>query len=190
MSQDRRNILKTYGTAAGAALVSQLTACQRPPAPVQSTGNRPAHLVRFGDTDLYVSKLCQGTAFRTYLSREGGDKQAHELIRHSIDVSINFFDSAEGYGSGGSEIALGRGVSGRRDQVVIAVKASPATASGEPITFTKEILMSKAEGSLKRLGTDYIDLYLLHEPDQRTPSKDDDVGSGALLSRRSRLGRK
>ena len=111
MSQDRRNFLKTYGTAAGAALVSQLTACQRPPAPVQSTGNRPAHLVRFGDTDLYVSKLCQGTAFRTYLSREGGDKQAHELIRHSIDVSINFFDSAEGYGSGGSEIALGRGVS-------------------------------------------------------------------------------
>ena len=50
--------------------------------------------------------------------------------------------------------------------------------------------MSKAEGSLKRLGTDYIDLYLLHEPDQGTPSKDDDVGSGALLSRRSRLGRK
>ena len=174
MTQDRREFLKTFGMAAGAALASQLAGCQQTRLSSESASNRPSHLVRFGNTDLWVSRLCQGTAFRTHLSREGGDGRAHELIRHCIDIGINFFDSAEGYGSGGSEIALGRGIAGRRDQVIIATKASASNASGEPIAFTKEILMSKAEGSLKRLGTDYIDLYLLHNPDERTPSKDDD----------------
>ena len=173
MAENRRNFLKTLGTTAGAALVSHLPACQKAPEPAPSGGHRPAHLVRFGHTDLYVSKLCQGTAFRGYLSREGGDKEAHRLIRHCLDIGINFFDSAEAYGAGGSETALGNGVAGRRDEAIIATKASPSQA-GEPITFTKEILMGKAEASLKRLKTDYIDLYLLHDPDPLTPSKDDD----------------
>lgn len=175
VSQNRRDFLKSLGTAAGGVFVGNLTACQPEPAPAESTGSRSSHLVQFGHTDLYVSKLCQGTAFRTHLSREGGDKQAHDLIRHCIDIGINFFDSAEGYGSGGSETALGRGIAGRRDQVIIATKGGPHLTSGERLTFTQEILMSKAEASLRRLGTDYIDLYLLHDPDEITPSKDDDV---------------
>ena len=166
---DRRTFLKACGAAAGSVVLAPLAGCQQAPPPPQPA-SRPSHLVQFGHTDLYVSRLCQGTAFRRHLSREGGDVEAHKLIRHCIDIGINFFDSAEGYGMGGSETALGHGVAGRRSEVVIATKASPAPAGGEPLGFTKEILTQKAEASLKRLNTDYIDLYLLHGPDSLTPS--------------------
>lgn len=161
---DRRTFLKTCGAAAGSVVLAPLSGCQQTPPPSQ-TGSRPSHLVQFGHTDLYVSKLCQGTAFRRHLSREGGNAEAHKLIRHCIDIGINFFDSAEAYGHGGSETALGHGVAGRRSEVVISTKA----AAG-PVIFTKEVLTKKAEGSLQRLGTDYIDIYLLHGADKITPS--------------------
>ena len=61
--QNRRNFLKSFGTATGAALLGNLTACQKPPAPAESTTSRASHLVKFGHTDLYVSKLCQGNRF-------------------------------------------------------------------------------------------------------------------------------
>ncbi len=176
---NRRTFLKVFGTATGTAMLSGLTGCEQA-APPTPPATRPSHLVKFGNSELYVSKLCQGTAFRKHLSRVGGDAEAHKLIRYCIDIGINFFDSAEGYGSGGSETALGKGVAGKRDQVIIATKASPSISPdlqnvpGKPIVFTKEILFQKAEDSLKRLGTDYIDLYLLHAPDKATPSDDDD----------------
>ena len=168
---DRRTFLKAFGAATGTAMLANLTGCEQAPPPSQPP-SRPSHLVKFGHTDLYVSKLCQGTAFRSHLTREGGDVEAHKLLRHCMDIGINFFDSAEGYGLGGSETALGRGVAGRRSEVVIATKASGSKADREPLVFTREVLTKKAEGSLKRLGTDYIDLYLLHGPDKLTPSSE------------------
>ena len=179
---NRRTFLKVVGTATGTAMLGGLTGCEQaaPPAP---PATRASHLVKFGHSDLYVSRLCQGTAFRGHLSREGGDAEAHKLIRYCIDIGINFFDSAEAYGSGGSEIALGKGVAGKRDQVIITTKALPAigpdmqNVPGKPIVFTKEILFQKAEDSLKRLGTDYIDLYLLHDVDTLTPSIEDPEGT-------------
>ncbi|MBI4552716.1 MAG: aldo/keto reductase, partial [Candidatus Latescibacteria bacterium] len=72
-------------------------------------------LVRFGKTDLYVSRLCQGTAFRT-LPRTGDDPAAQRVLRHCIEQRVNFFDSSNAYGWGGSEIALGKAIAGRRDQ--------------------------------------------------------------------------
>ena len=114
---NRRTFLKVFGTATGTAMLGGLTGCEQaaPPAPPTT---RASHLVKFGHSDLYVSKLCQGTAFRGHLSREGGDAEAHKLIRYCIEIGINFFDSAEAYGSGGSETALGKGVAGKRDQVI------------------------------------------------------------------------
>ena len=167
---DRRTFLKACGTAAGSMVLAPLSGCRQapPPEPV----SRPSHLVQFGHTDLWVSRHCQGTAFRRHLSREGGDVEAHKLIRHCIDLGINFFDSAEGYGMGGSETALGHGVAGRRSEVVIATKGSPHPAGEKPLVFTREILTQKCEASLKRLNTDYIDIYLLHGPDGMTPSSE------------------
>ena len=170
-STDRRTFLKACGAAAGSMVLAPLSGCQQAPTPPESAG-RPSHLVQFGHTDLWVSRHCQGTAFRRHLSREGGDVEAHKLIRHCIDLGINFFDSAEGYGMGGSETALGHGVAGRRGEVVISTKGSPHPAGEEPLAFTREILTQKCEASLKRLNTDYIDIYLLHGPDAITPSSE------------------
>jgi len=137
--------------------------------PPDEAADRPSHLVRFGHTDLWVSRLCQGTAFRTHLSRRGDSKEAHALLRHCIDVGINFFDTAEAYGSGQSEIALGHGIAGRRQEVVISTKVYPRV-EGERIALTEAILRTRVDASLKRLGTDYIDLYFVHGPDLKTPS--------------------
>ena len=168
---DRRTFLKACGAAAGSMVLVPLSGCRQAPPPPEPP-SRPSHLVQFGHTDLWVSRHCQGTAFRRHLSREGGDAEAHKLIRHCIDIGINFFDSAEGYGMGGSETALGHGVAGRRGEVVIATKGSPHPAGEKPLVFTREILTQKCEASLKRLNTDYIDIYLLHGPDGMTPSSE------------------
>ena len=168
-STDRRTFLKACGAAAGSMVLAPLSGCQQAP-PTPEPASRPSHLVQFGHTDLYVSRHCQGTAFRRHLSREGGDAEAHKLIRHCIDIGINFFDSSEAYGHGGSETALGHGIAGRRSEVVIATKAAASGADGKPLVFTQEILTQKCEASLNRLQTDYIDIYLLHGADKLTPS--------------------
>ena len=138
--------------------------------------------VRFGQTDLYVTRYCQGTAFRQ-LPRDD-NPEVRKVLGKCLDVGINFFDSAEAYGWGGSEIVLGRVVKGRRDEVVICTKAIPVTPpvndpdknkfndTGEKMIFTREVLTGKCEESLKRLGTDYIDLFLLHDDDRHTPPEE------------------
>ena len=165
---DRRTFLKTLGMGAGTAFLGSRTACEQATSPSEAV-ELPSHLVKLGNTDLFVSRMCQGTAFRTHLSRKENDAEAVNLLRHCVDIGINFFNSAEAYGSGGAEITLGKAISGRRDEVIVATKAYP-WSEGKRTSITKQNLMVKAEGSLERLGTDYIDLYLLHGPDIETPS--------------------
>ena len=180
--RDRRDFLKTCGTAAGGVLLGNLAGCESAP-PTPPPAERPSHLVRFGHTDLYVSRLCQGTAFRK-VSRKADDPEGQRILRHCIDIGINFFDSSEAYGWGGSETALGKAIAGRRDQVVVCTKAPPTDGpESGGLVFTREVLFRKAEGSLKRLGTDYIDLYLLHSPDVRTPREDADSPAADVPTR-------
>ena len=167
-SRDRRTFLKTLGMGTGTAFLGSLAACEQATSPPE-TVEPPSHLVKLGNTDLYVSKMCQGTAFRTHLSRKEDDVEAVNLLRHCMDIGINFFNSAEAYGSGGAETTLGKAIAGRRDEVIVATKAYH-WSEGARTSFTRQNLMAKAEGSLERLGTDYIDLYLLHGPDLKTPS--------------------
>ena len=133
--------------------------------------------VRFGRTDLMVSRLCQGTAFRT-MARSVANEKGVEVLRYCLDAGINFFDSAIAYGWGGAEMALGRAVAGRRDRAVICTKvptshAPPSDSEpGEPAAFTPAYLESQLHGSLRRLGTDYLDLFLLHQPDGVTGAAD------------------
>lgn len=140
----------------------------------KSNEGRPSHLVRFGQTDLYVSRLCQGTAFRNMPRTV--DTMGLLVLQHCIDVGVNFFDSSNAYGWGGAEENLGKAIAGRRDQVVICTKVATSYAPekesspGKPARFTRDFLFQQAEGSLKRLQTDYIDLYLLHQPDKVTPA--------------------
>lgn len=169
----RRRFLGSCGSAVGVTL----TVAALPTASVSATSGSPP-LVRFGSTDLYVTRYCQGTAFRQVPRTD--NPQARAILHRCLDVGINFFDSAEAYGWGGSETVLGKVIQGRRDKVVICTKASPSNAPqrdpdtnkfklGEQTTFTRDRLFGKLEQSLKRLGTDYVDLYLLHDWDRATP---------------------
>ena len=139
----------------------------------KSDEGRPSHLVRFGQTDLYVSRLCQGTAFRN-MPRAADNLMGLRVLQHCIDVGVNFFDSSNAYGWGGAEETLGKAIAGQRDQVIICTKVAASYAPekedspGKPARFTRDFLVQQAEGSLNRLQTDYIDLYLLHQPDKVT----------------------
>ena len=132
---------------------------------------------RFGKTDLYVSRLCQGTAFR-HLPRTADDPQVQRVLQHCLEKGINFFDSSNAYGWGGSEMALGKAIASKRQQVTICTKVAAshppkaAEHGTKPAYFTRHFLFEQAEESLKRLGTDCIDLYLLHQPDESTPIDD------------------
>ena len=131
--------------------------------------------VQFGQTDLQVTRYCQGTAFR-HLERGPGNPEAERVIRHCLDVGVSFFDTAYAYGWGVSEELLGKVLECRRDQAVICTKVPasyPPESEGvapKPASFAREYLSSQLEGALERLGTDYVDLYLLHQPDEKTPA--------------------
>ena len=141
----------------------------------KSNEHQPSHLVRFGQTDLHVSRLCQGTAFRN-MPRAADNPMGLRVLQHCLEVGVNFFDSSNAYGWGGAEETLGKAIVGRRDQVVICTKVAASYAPekedspGKPARFTRDFLFEQAEGSLRRLQTDYIDLYLLHQPDKATPA--------------------
>ena len=133
--------------------------------------------MRFGTTDLYVSRLCQGTAFRN-LPRIRDEPRGQQVLRHCLAQGVNFFDSAVAYGWGGAEAALGQALRGHRDRVVICTKVAPFHPSAHdgddvrPARFTRDFLLRQADHSLRRLGTDYLDLYLLHQPDTDTPAEE------------------
>jgi aryl-alcohol dehydrogenase-like predicted oxidoreductase len=140
---------------------------------------KPLERVRFGQTELMVTRYSQGTAFRQLPRND--NPQTRRVLFRCLDVGINFFDSAEAYSWGESEKLLGRVVAGRRDKVVLCTKAAPSLAPlkdpktntfklGVPVTFSRDVLTRKCEGSLKRLGTDYLDLFLLHDDDGKTPA--------------------
>ena len=87
-----------------------------------------------------------------------------------VDAAIDFFDTAESYGNGASEELLGRALSGRRDDVVIATKWGHTRSLGESERGgDPRLIRERLDVSLARLGTDYVDHYQLHRPDPLTP---------------------
>jgi aryl-alcohol dehydrogenase-like predicted oxidoreductase len=92
-----------------------------------------------------------------------------DAIRTGIDAGIDWVDTAEVYGDGVSERLVGRAISGRRDEVVVATKVAPQP---EGSGFAPAQVREACEKSLGRLGTDRIDLYQLHWPDPATPLED------------------
>jgi aryl-alcohol dehydrogenase-like predicted oxidoreductase len=90
------------------------------------------------------------------------------VVHAALDLGVNFYDTADTYGTdGASEDYVGRALAGRRHEVVLATKFARPMAAGEGAS--RRYIMSAVEASLKRLGTDYIDLYLQHIEDKRTP---------------------
>jgi aryl-alcohol dehydrogenase-like predicted oxidoreductase len=107
------------------------------------------------------------------------DEEALRAIRRAIDLGVNFFDTANNYGAGHSERQLGRGIAGRRDEVVVCTKFDEETRTvyfDRQMDLTFDSIRETCEASLRRLNTDYIDIYLLHngslEPERVPPVLD------------------
>lgn len=125
-----------------------------------------------GDSDLVVSTIGLGcNAFGSRIDAA----QARSVVDAAIESGITLFDTADSYGVGDSEELLGAALGSRRKDVVIATKfgmAMEGTNGPEDARASKAYLRRAVEASLRRLGTDYIDLYQLHTPDRVTPIAD------------------
>jgi aryl-alcohol dehydrogenase-like predicted oxidoreductase len=97
--------------------------------------------------------------------------RSEEVIRAALDAGINFFDTADIYGNTESEVIVGRTLRERRDSVIIATKFG-SKVEGQGQGAAPEYIQQAVEASLRRLGTDYIDLYQLHIPDPTAPIAD------------------
>jgi len=131
--------------------------------------------VNLGRTGLRVSRLCLGTM--TFGSTEWRpwilpEEASRPFIRHALDVGINVFDTADMYSRGVSEEIVGRALHDftTRDQVMIATKAFFPMGDGpNDRGLSRKHLFDAIDASLRRLGTDYVDLYQIHRFDPHTP---------------------
>jgi aryl-alcohol dehydrogenase-like predicted oxidoreductase len=124
-------------------------------------------LQRLGESGLWVSEVGLGTNnFGTRLD-EG---QARKVLNAALERGITLIDTADMYGNGSSETLLGKTLGSRRHDVVLATKVGkPMGKSRHQTGLSRRWIVKAIENSLGRLGTDYIDLYQLHEPDPDTP---------------------
>ena len=125
---------------------------------------------KLGTTDIEISKLCvgcmsfgkAGTMHDWTLDEDATEK----VVKYALDLGFTFFDTANGYSAGTSEEYLGRAIRKNvaRDKVVLASKVY-----FNPGRLSKEAIHREIDGTLKRLGTDYLDLYIIHRFDYDTP---------------------
>ena len=117
-------------------------------------------------TGLTVSRACFGTMT---FGGQTDQRAAARIIDLAMDRGINFFDTANIYTDGRSETILGEFLKGRRDRVVLASKVGAQPASPEAPALARQTILANIDASLRRLQTDYLDLYYLHRPDYATP---------------------
>lgn len=116
------------------------------------------------ETDLEVSRVCLGTM--TFGSQVG-EAEAARMVDFALDRGVNFIDTANVYNAGLSEEITGRILGARRSQIVLATKVRGNMGEGEVAYggLSREAIVRAIDDSLKRLGTDYVDIYYLHQPD-------------------------
>ena len=128
---------------------------------------RPMKFKALGATGIVVPAIGQGTmGIGGRFERDvSSDAECIRLLRLGVDLGLTLIDTAEVYGEGHAEELAGVALRGLRDRVVVATKFSPEHS-------TYEGVIRAAEGSLRRLQTDYIDLYQAHWPNPRVPIED------------------
>ena len=126
-----------------------------------------------GTTGVYVSDLCLGAmTFGGQWPVIGalGQRDADALVHASLDAGVNFVDTANVYSLGESEEILGKALGAKRREVVLATKVRTRMGPGpNQVGLSRLSIMQEVEASLRRLGTDYIDLYQIHNVDDETP---------------------
>ena len=132
-------------------------------------------MLLLGKTGVKVSEICLGT-----LTFGGGgsrwnnfgalnQKEAGVLVDMALDAGVNFFDTADVYAAGLSEEILGKALGSRRNSVILATKVRGRTGPGpNDVRLSRHHIFEECDASLKRLGTDYIDLYQVHYFDFNT----------------------
>ncbi|MCZ6677909.1 MAG: aldo/keto reductase [Candidatus Poribacteria bacterium] len=120
-----------------------------------------------GSSGVQVSQMCLGAMM---FGEPTNEADSIEIIERALDAGINFIDTANVYNQGESERVVGKAICAVRDDVVIATKVRGSMGEGVNQSGTNRYhIMTQVEASLKRLGTDRIDLYYLHSPDPTTP---------------------
>jgi aryl-alcohol dehydrogenase-like predicted oxidoreductase len=122
---------------------------------------------RVGRSGLKVSEICLGTMTFGH----GTDKEeARRIVDLAIEAGVNFFDTANGYSNGQSETILGEIVKGRRNDLILATKVfNPMGGGPNDSGMSRVHILHAIEASLKRLQTDYVDIYYIHHVDTQTP---------------------
>lgn len=126
--------------------------------------------IKLGNTNIEVSKICVGCMSfgkaGTLHDWTLDELQSEKVIRHALNLGINFFDTANGYSNGTSEEYLGKAIKNNiaRDKVVIASKVYFNEGR-----LSRKAILREIDGTLRRLGTDYLDLYIIHRFDYDTP---------------------
>jgi aryl-alcohol dehydrogenase-like predicted oxidoreductase len=133
--------------------------------------------VRFGRTGLEVSRLCLGCMSYGVPERGPhpwslGEAESRPFLRRALDLGINFFDTANVYSDGTSEEIVGRALEdfAPRDEIVLATKVHGRMHEGpNGAGLSRKAILSEIDHSLRRLGTEYVDLYQIHRFDPHTP---------------------
>jgi aryl-alcohol dehydrogenase-like predicted oxidoreductase len=146
-------------------------------APASACRNTTMDYVKLGTTGLDVSRICLGCM--TYGAPDRGshswtlDEEASvPILRKALDLGINFLDTANVYSAGSSEEIVGRALKafGQRDRIVLATKVFNRMHEGpNGMGLSRKAILSEIDHSLRRLGTDYVDLYQIHRWDPHTP---------------------
>ena len=123
--------------------------------------------VRLGNTGMEVSEACLGTWMFGTMSPAGsevvGEGQSLSILDAAWNSGVNFLDTANVYGSGRSEEYVGKWLAGKdRENFVIASKVFFALSGRQRIGLSRKIVLAEVEGTLRRLGTDYLDVYYIH----------------------------
>lgn len=133
--------------------------------------------VKFGKTGLEVSRLCLGCMTYGEPNRGGhawtmGEEASRPLIKQALELGINFLDTANTYSDGSSEEIVGRAIKdfAKREDIVLATKVFNRMRPGpNGAGLSRKAIFDEIDNSLKRLGTDYVDLYQIHRWDYGTP---------------------
>jgi len=136
--------------------------------------------VKLGRTGLHVSRICLGCMSYGQAVTPGvltwpwtlSEEESRPYIRRALELGVNFFDTANVYSNGESEAVLGRAIRdfAPRDEVVLATKVwGPVREGPNGRGLSRKAILSEVDKSLRRLGTDYIDLYIIHRFDYETP---------------------
>lgn len=134
---------------------------------------------QLGRSGLKVSPICLGTMMFGGPTDEATSKR---IIDKALDAGINFIDTADAYSKGGSEEVVGRAISGNRNAFVLATKlANPMGSDPNRGGLSRRWVLQAADESLKRLGTDHIDVYYLHKEDHATPLEETVRAMGDLI---------